>query len=160
MVPESPGGCKCLSPVPTLSDKQCYSSALALAHSRDFCCSITFGPGSSVCMFKDNLARTLGHQLRALRGRQNVWKPGCLDTIGCLSLPSAKLTLWSPFPQQPQRPSLRVVFVPWVGPVPLAAEGSSYVRLHCSKEEHCAPSLALACIPWSPGHPGSSHLVP
>lgn len=42
------------------------------------------------------------------------------DTTGCLSLPSAKLTLWLPFPEQSQRASLGVVFVLLVGSVPLA----------------------------------------
>ena len=46
-----------LSPAPTPSRKHCYSLALSLACSWDFCCSAMFGIGSSACMSKHDLAR-------------------------------------------------------------------------------------------------------
>lgn len=72
-----------------------------------------------------------GTRAQSPQGKAECVEARVFDTIGCLSLPSAKLTLWSPFPEQSQRASLGVSLFPWRGQCPWQQK----VRLHCSEEE-------------------------
>lgn len=84
-----------------------------------------FGPGSLAWL---STSEGIWALELSPRGKAECVEARVFACHWCLSLPSAQLALWPPFPEQPQRPPVRAVLAPLVELMPFSAEGS-YVRL-------------------------------